>query len=111
MLVDHPEHANFIKDSKEPEVIKKEARHYCIAPLEAKYWNRIAESEKSGLKEVTDKSISKSDDINPSLSFNEQTLNYMRILHTDWGIVTDGNTWRLLHSKTSEEAPGEVFSI
>ena len=110
LLVDHPQEANYISDPNTSEARKKEARTYCIAPLEAKYWNRI--TDKEGNKKFDPKrEDKKKDDSGGSLSFNEQALNYMEILHKKWGIVTDGNTWRLVHSEISGEDSERCFEF
>jgi adenine-specific DNA-methyltransferase len=111
ILVDHPQEAGFVSDPKDNEKRKKEARQYCIVPLEAKYWNRIVEREKSNLKEDRKRANKESDDTGASASFNEQVLNYMEILHKSWGIVTDGNIWRLLNREISSEAPERCFEF
>lgn len=111
ILVDHPQEAGFVSDPEDNEKRKKEARSYCIVPLEAKYWNRIVEREKSNLKEDKKRANKNNDDTSAGASFNEQILNYMNILHKQWGIVTDGNIWRLLNSEISSEAPERCFEF
>lgn len=111
ILVDHPQEAGFVSDPEDNEKRKKEARRYCILPLEAKYWNRIVEREKSNLKEDKKKANKDSDDTSAGATFNEQVLNYMSILHKQWGIITDGNIWRLLNSEISSEAPERCFEF
>jgi|GEM_PF-4474365 len=110
LLVDYPQEASFISDPKVTDQRKKEARNYCIAPLEAKYWNRITDHK--GKKKLDKKLENKEkDDTSGSLSFNEQVLNYMDILHKKWGIVTDGNTWRLVQSELSGESSQRCFEF
>ncbi len=111
ILVDYPQEAGFINATNDIEKIKREARQYCIAPLEAKYWNRILEKEKSNIKEDSERANKKADDTNPSATFNEQILNYMDILHSKWGIITDGNIWRLLNKEISGEDPRRCFEF
>lgn len=110
LLVDYPQEAAYISKPEDSDQRKKEARKYCIAPLEAKYWNRI--TDKKGKKKSNSKrENTKKDDSGSSLSFNEQVLNYMEILHKKWGIVTDGNTWRLVHSEISGEDSKRCFEF
>ena len=110
LLADYPQQANYISDPNTSDKRKKEARKYCIAPLEAKYWNRI--TDKKGNKKFDPKrEDKKKDDSGSRFSFNEQVLNYMDILHKKWGIVSDGNTWRLVHSEISEEDSERCFEF
>lgn len=111
ILVDEPQEAGFISDSDDSETRKKEGRQYCIAPLEAKYWNRIVDREKSNLSEDKKRANKAGDDTGLSTSFNDQILNYMNILHRKWGIVTDGNIWRLLNSEISGESAQRCFEF
>jgi hypothetical protein len=110
LLVDDPAEALIISDTKDNDKRKKEARSYCIAPLEAKYWNRISDKE-GGLKFHKDREDADTDDSGMGWSFNEQILNYMNIVNKKWGIVTDGNTWRLVHSDVSGESPQRCFDF
>lgn len=110
LLVDHPAEAGFINNPKNNDQRKKEARNYCIAPLEAKYWNRISD-HKGGFKLDKGREDKTSDDSGKSFSVNEQVLNYMDILNKKWGIATDGNTWRLVHSDISGESTQRCFEF
>jgi len=110
LLVDDPSEALFISDPKNNDKRKKEARSYCIVPLEAKYWSRISDKE-GGLRFDRNREDTSSDDTGASWSFNEQILNYMDILNKKWGIITDGNTWRLVHSDVSGESPQRCFEF
>lgn len=111
LLVDHPQEATFIGDPEDAEKRKKEARKYCILPLEAKYWNRILDKEKSDKKEDPNRADKHSDDTNSAASFNDQIINYMSILNKRWGIVTDGNIWRLVNSEVSSESSDRCFQF
>ena len=111
ILVDEPQEAGFIGDPSDADKRKKEARQYCIAPLEAKYWNRIVDREKSGLTEDKKRADKGPDDTGGGTSYNEQILNYMSILHKKWGILTDGNIWRLLNNEVSSESPQRCFEF
>ncbi|MBT4791857.1 MAG: N-6 DNA methylase [Halobacteriovoraceae bacterium] len=111
ILVNYPAEASFISDSDDTEKRKREAREHCIAPLEAKYWNRIVEKEKSKIKEDKRRANKETDDTGVATSFNEQVLNYMNILHKKWGIVTDGNIWRLVNNDISGESPERCFEF
>lgn len=79
----------------------EEARNSSIISIEAKYWGRIDESKYSH-RENKDRADKKGQaDATRSLDFDEQCLKYVEILHHDYGILTDGRTWRLFHKDLS----------
>ncbi len=110
LLVDDHREATYISEQETSDQRRGEARRYCIVPLEAKYWNRITD-QKGNKKFDSKREDKKKDDTGRSFSFNEQVLNYMNILHKNWGIVTDGNTWRLVHLEISEEDSERCFEF
>ena len=110
LLVDEPQESSYIMNCSDMDQARKEARNYCLIPLEAKYWNRI--TDKKGKKKFDpDREDVPSDDSSKSMSFNEQILNYMKILKKKWGVVTDGNTWLLLNSEISGESSERCFEF
>lgn len=78
--------------------------------LEAKSWKRLDYiSREQENKAPTEKS-EKSDDTK-ALTPEEQCLKYMGILSQKYGILTDGNRWRLLHSELSDGSNKRYFEF
>lgn len=79
-------------------------RQFVRIVLEAKTWKRLdKEFHESGhQKPSIDSDRSEKADDTRSLTPVEQTLKYMDILQQRFGILTDGNRWRLLHSELSD---------
>ncbi|MFK7827269.1 MAG: N-6 DNA methylase [Oligoflexales bacterium] len=69
--------------------------------LEAKYWDRLQEYVLGNTKGNKKKCDTKGDDGTLSLSPDEQILKYMEITQDDFGILSDGKTWRLFHNEIS----------
>lgn len=81
-----------------------EARHPetgAIMVLEAKYWDRLQEYNNGDTKGISKKNDRQGDDGTRSLPPNDQILKYMDLLGRDFGILTDGKTWRLFHNELS----------
>jgi hypothetical protein len=87
------------------------AKRFSILALEAKYWDRLEKYRKG---EVGDKEDAKRCDLAKpdaasSLSPSGQILEYIKLLQCDdpprnqFGIVTDGKTWRLHHHQYPED--------
>ena len=101
LLVDMPKEKKYIRGKKGDDKLI-EARENVLMPVEAKYWDRL-EQLRQEKKEQKSRSNGKSDDISNVLGPNTQILKYMEILKKDWGILTDGSTWRLLSKEISGE--------
>lgn len=101
LIVDHPKEKQYINQSKGDDKLI-EARQAVIMPVEVKYWNRLEEYRQGKLEEKK-KNDAESDDISKLTTPNEQTVQYMRILKKNWGILTDGSRWRLFNSDLSSE--------
>jgi type I restriction-modification system DNA methylase subunit len=100
IIVDSPKHLKYI-ESKDGDAKIVEARNSSLITIEAKYWGRIDES-KFSKKENKERSDKKTQiDSTKTLDFDEQCLKYVDILHHDYGILTDGRTWRLYHRELS----------
>lgn len=111
LYVSDPKVKRVIKEEKDQEKRRLKARKHVEIPVEAKYWDRL-EQYKQGKKETSKKlqgRKKKSDD--SSLSPEEQTLKYMEILEKDYGILTDGKTWKLLHIRASNDSMQRCFEF
>ncbi len=100
-----------IKDERDQEKRRLQGRKHVEIPVEAKYWDRL-EQYRQGKKENSKKlqGRKRKDDDN-SLSPEEQTLKYMEILEKDYGILTDGKTWKLLHLRASNDSMQRCFEF
>lgn len=104
VYVDEPKHKQFITKEKKPENRLREARSKATGAkmvLEAKYWDRLEQNRQSRAND-SKRSDVESDDGTRHLDPNDQTLKYMDILDLDFGILTDGKTWRLFHKDLSK---------
>lgn len=100
IIVNNPKQLKYIED-KDGDAKLQEARTSSIISIEAKYWGRIDESKYSK-REDKDRADKKAmNDATRALDFDEQCLKYVDILHHDYGILTDGRTWRLYHRELS----------
>lgn len=73
--------------------------------VEAKYWDRL-----STLNEKT-KRTQEAGDSASSLGPELQTLKYMDLFQLDFGILTDGKTWKLLHKELSQGITNRSFEF
>lgn len=94
---DHPSHKAYTQKEKKSEDKLREIKNKKFGAkivVEAKYWNRLSHSkDKFKVKEVDDSASS----LGPEL----QTLKYMDLFSLDFGILTDGKTWKLLNREMS----------
>ncbi len=100
LIVNDPKQLRHI-EKKSGDAKLEEARASSIISIEAKYWGRIDESKYSKCKEKFKTENKNQRDSTKSLDFDEQCLKYVEILHHDYGILTDGRTWRLYHRELS----------
>lgn len=110
IIVNDPKELKYIEQKKGDKKLE-EARSTVIIPIEAKYWGRIADAKKSreddnGRSDKKDQS-----DATRSLDFDEQCLKYMEILGKDYGILTDGKTWRLFNRELSSDSYKRNFQF
>jgi type I restriction-modification system DNA methylase subunit len=82
-----------------------------ILTIEAKYWDRIEEcrqnrGENSKRADKRDKSES-----SRGLDFDDQCLKYMEMLNNEYGILTDGKTWRLYNLSVSSPSYKPYFQF
>ena len=98
-----------VHDPKQLKYIEREsgakktnaAREESIISIEAKYWGRIDESKYSNREDKGRADKKDQVDSTKAMDFDEQCLKYVEILHHDYGILTDGRTWRLFHKELS----------
>jgi len=110
LYVDEPKEVNYIAKTDNAEKKLIEARQFVLVPLEAKYWNRL-EEYRQGKPEAKGKiEVSKLDDLD-SLDPDAQCIRYQQILNKDFGILTDGKTWRLLHRELSNDSVRRCYQF
>ncbi len=103
MYFDCPTHKKYVQKEKKAEDKLREARNPTTGPkmmLEAKYWDRLEEYRK-GTEAKKSRNNGNRDETTRSLAPDDQCLKYMDILKHDFGILSDGKTWRLFHSELS----------
>jgi type I restriction-modification system DNA methylase subunit len=96
---DKPKHKSYTQ--KEKDIHKKlteakDNRTGTKIVVEAKYWDRLSHLGESSSKDT------KVNDSASALGPELQTLKYMEIFDHDFGILTDGKTWRLFHKELSQ---------
>jgi len=108
LYFDRPKHKGYTQTQNDAEKKVAEARDKKTGVkivLEAKYWNRLAQ------KQTDSKKDKKIDDSAVGLGPELQTLKYMEILNLDFGILTDGKTWRLFHKDLSQGVDRRSYSF
>lgn len=104
---DQPQHKVYTQKEKDPSSKIREAKDKKTGAkivLEAKYWDRLAsKGDKLKNKEIDDSASS----LGPEL----QTMKYMEIFGLDFGILTDGKTWKLFHSELSQGIDRRSFEF
>lgn len=105
IYVDKPEYTDSIRSPKLPDE-KILAAHNkttgAMMVVEAKYWDRLEEYQSGDVKGNRKRNDVAGDEGTKSLSPDDQILKYMDILGRDFGILTDGKTWRLFHKDLSK---------
>jgi hypothetical protein len=99
LYFDKPVHKSFIQDQTDYKRKLKEVqnkRSGAKIVVEAKYWDRLSQIKPNSQNEKTEGDSASS--MGPEL----QTLKYMEMLNHDFGILTDGKTWRLFHKELSQ---------
>ena len=104
LYVQDPAHKRYISEAQTQDKKLIEAREYTITVVEAKYWDRLEESNqgKSETKKRSD--YGGSLDGTTGLGHEAQLVKYLQILSKNWGILTDGKTWKLLHKDHSADS-------
>jgi len=105
---DRPEFKSYTQEQKDINEKLREIRSKKTGSqvvVEAKYWDRL-----SALGDKV-KKIQESGDSASSLGPELQTLKYMDLFHLDYGILTDGKTWKLLHRELSQGIPNRSYEF
>jgi type I restriction-modification system DNA methylase subunit len=102
ILVNDPKELKYIEKEKGQRKLE-EARQSVIVPVEAKYWGRIEDKESSQQEDRRRADKKTQTDSSRGMEFDEQCLKYMEVLQKDFGILTDGRTWRLYHKELSND--------
>lgn len=110
VLVDDPSQKKLIRPDNRKSADREKAIHKAILPIEAKYWNRLEEFE-SGAKADANKANQKQRDNVSASSPNQQIIKYMDVLEKQWGILTDGRTWRLFNLEASKKSIETYFEF
>jgi hypothetical protein len=110
IIVNDPKELKYIERKKGQEKID-EARASVVIPIEAKYWDRIDDLRKNSSEDPKRADKKDQSDATRALDFDEQCLKYMEILNKDYGILTDGKTWRLYHRELSADSYHRCFTF
>lgn len=110
IIVNDPKELKYIERKKGDEKVD-EARHLVILPIEAKYWDRIEDARQAEVEDKGRADKASKDDADRLISFDDQCLKYMEILGKDYGILTDGKTWRLFNSDLSSGSYKRCFQF
>jgi len=111
IIVNDPRELKYIEGKKKSDEKVEEARTSVILPIEAKYWARLDEIKSSKIE--NSKRADKKDDVDSTRAFDfeDQTLKYMEVLKNDFGILTDGKTWRLYSRELSSGSFRRCFQF
>jgi type I restriction-modification system DNA methylase subunit len=110
LYVDDPRVKKYVSGEKDTNKRLVEARNAVTAIVEAKYWDRL-EEYRQGVGETRRRVDKKESDSATALSPDEQILKYMEILDKDYGILTDGKTWKLYHKSASSDSAKRCFEF
>ncbi|MBK7892146.1 MAG: N-6 DNA methylase [Bdellovibrionales bacterium] len=110
IIVDDPKELKYIERKKGDEKLA-EARSAVIVPIEVKYWGRIEDAGGEEDEDIRRADKREGTDFAKSLDFDEQCLKYMEILNKDYGILTDGKTWRLYSLDLSRDSYRRNFQF
>ena len=108
LYFDKPKHKTYTQ--KEKDIDKKilEARGSKTGAkivLEAKYWDRLSQLSNTTKKEPKDGDSASA--LGPEL----QTMKYMELFDHEFGILSDGKTWRLFHRDLSKGMDRRSFDF
>ncbi|MCG3175406.1 MAG: hypothetical protein MOGMAGMI_00335 [Candidatus Omnitrophica bacterium] len=78
-----------------------EAKKTVQMVVEAKYWDRLEEYRQG--KKADSKRDNNKDENFKSRAPEDQIIKYLQMLNKDFGILTDGKVWRLLHKDLSRD--------
>jgi len=96
---DKPKHKSYTQKEKNIDRKISEAKNKRTGTkiiIEAKYWDRLSHMGEFSKKDT------KLNDSASALGPELQTLKYMEIFDHDFGVLTDGKTWRLFHKALSQ---------
>ncbi len=110
IVVHDPKELKYIEKKKGDEKLE-EARSAVIVPIEAKYWGRIDDVKRRDGEDAERSDKRDEGDSARTLDFDEQCLKYMEILNKDFGILTDGKTWRLYSKELSSDSYRRNFQF
>jgi hypothetical protein len=105
---DKPKHKSYTQKEKDIDRKLSEARNKRTGTrivVEAKYWDRLSHIAEQSKKDA------KINDSASALGPELQTLKYMEIFDHDFGILTDGKTWRLFHKDLSQGVDRRSFDF
>lgn len=110
IIVNDPKELKYIEKKKGDEKLD-EASSSVILPIEAKYWARLDEVKSSKIE--NGKRADKKDEVDSTRAFDfeDQTLKYMDVLKKDYGILTDGKTWRIYSRELSSGSFRRCFQF
>lgn len=105
---DKPKHKSYTQKEKDIDRKLSEARNKRTGTkivVEAKYWDRLSHMAEQSKKDA------KVNDSASALGPELQTLKYMEIFDHDFGVLTDGKTWRLFHKELSQGMDRRSFDF
>lgn len=100
IIVDDHKELKYIQEKKGQEKLE-EARSSVFLTIEAKYWDRIEEYRQNKKEDAKRADKRDNGESTRSMDFDEQCLKYMQMLNKQYGILTDGKTWRLYNLSVS----------
>ncbi|MSP19898.1 MAG: hypothetical protein EXR74_10060 [Bdellovibrionales bacterium] len=104
LYVDDPDEKKCVYAKKDPEKRKFAAQTYGKIVLEAKAWQILdIQDRKKQIDSHKKKQNETNKDDTIGLSFDNQCLKYMELMNLEFGILTDGKSWKLFHLKLSNE--------
>jgi type I restriction-modification system DNA methylase subunit len=104
---DKPKHKSYTQKEKDIDKKLLEVRSQRTGAkivVEAKYWDRLSSLS---IQNKESKETDSASALGPEL----QTLKYMDIFNHDFGILTDGKTWRLFHKELSQGVDRRSFDF
>ena len=116
LIVDDHKQLKYIQ-TKKGQAKLEEARRQPNTPggsiitIEAKYWDRIEELRQNKREDSKRSDKKENAESTRGLDFDDQCLKYMQMLGNEYGILTDGKTWRLYNLSQSTQSYKPYFQF
>lgn len=109
LFVDHPDEKDLIIGVKTGNL--HDAKRLVKMIVEAKAWRNLERLRQNNCSNQNKAPSEPKDDSSKSFAPEDQLINYQNILQKDFGILTDGAQWKLLHRFESDDIRKKSFTF